>query len=329
MYLLLGISLKFAFLLIVNMLAAFISASIWRIIERPIAGVSANARAQIIFALRVGPVAMALVFVFAFLLPAYLIHEPENSGEVVSLKLAVLALFSSVGVSVALYRVYKSWRATRALARAWQLGAAEISINEINVPTFKIVHHFPVIAVIGIIKPKIYIAEQVLTSLDRNELTAAMAHEFGHLKSHDNLKRSILRTCRDLLIVPIGTDLDRAWAENAETAADEYVAHRGRATALDLASALVKLARIAPSQLWEAGAAGSRLFAENNADVTERVRRLLKFADSSEMPVLPSFSFGAWIWPVALSMLFIFYLTDQRLLLATHNAIEQFVWIIQ
>lgn len=329
MYFLLGVSLKFAFLLIVNLIAALISAGIWRLIAGPIAALSARSRAQIIFALRVGPVAAALIFVFAFIVPAYLLHEPENSGEVVSVKLAIIAGLSWLAIVVALYRVFKTWRVTRDLAFSWQKESSEISIEGIDVPTFKIVHPFPVIAVIGILRPKIYVAEQVLSSLTADELQAAMAHEYGHMKSHDNLKRTILRICRDLLIIPIGADLDRAWAENAETAADEYAAGLGRSTALDLASALVKLARIAPTHLGGATLAASYLFDEQNADVSDRVRRLLRFADGNDAKDIRRFAAPAWIWSVAFIGLLILHFADRRLLLTTHEAIENFVWMIQ
>jgi len=78
-----------------------------------------------------------------------------------------------------------------------------------------------VIAVVGSIRPRLFVAGQVLDSLTDEEMLAAIAHECGHLAA-DNFKRVLLRACRDMLtIVPCGRSLDRAWAENAEAAADE------------------------------------------------------------------------------------------------------------
>ena len=95
MYFFLGISLILAFLLIVNMVVAIGASALWRILSSRIEFLSVGTRAQIIFGLRVLPVAAAIVFVSAFLVPSYLLHEPASSGEVVSTKLGLIALISS------------------------------------------------------------------------------------------------------------------------------------------------------------------------------------------------------------------------------------------
>lgn len=332
MYFLLGISITLAFLLIVNMFAATLASGLWRIISRPILVLPANIRAQIIFALRIGPVAAAIVFVFAFVVPAYLLHEPEESGEVVSGKLALIAIASSFGVCIALYRVFKTWLVTGRLAANWQNNAVDIEVEGVNVPVFRMVHPFPVMAVVGVIRPRIFIAEQVLGSLTADEFQAAVAHEYGHLSSNDNLKRTILRVCRDLVILPVGNSLDRAWAENAESAADEYAANSGRFTALNLASALIKLARIAPKNSGHSTLFASYLIDEQRGDVTSRIRQLLSLSERNgvaEKLLFQAASAPSWLWPAALTALLVLHLTDQRLLLTTHEAIEHFVWLIQ
>lgn len=332
MYFLLGISLTLAFLLIVNMIVAIFASAFWRIISSWIGYLSVNARAQIIFGLRIMPVAVALVFVSAFLVPAYLVHEPAASGEVVSGKLALIAIVGSLGVLIALYRVMQTWIVTRRLASNWLSGAVEIALPGITVPIHRIKHQFPVIAVIGIFRPKMFVADQVLESLDQNEFAAAVAHEYGHLRANDNFKRTLLRVCRDLLILPFGKGLDRAWAENAESVADEYAAKTGRSTALDLASALVKIARIVPPHACPAMPAGAFLIEEQNVDVTSRVRRLVRLSEErcpearSGLPLLARASY-LWIW--VLTILAILPLFDQRLLSFTHDAIELFVRILR
>jgi hypothetical protein len=73
----------------------------------------------------------------------------------------------------------------------------------------------------------LFIAEQVLKILTKDELAAAIAHEYGHMAAHDNLKRSMLRASRAaLLIIPCGRSLDRAWGEASESAADEHAAQK-------------------------------------------------------------------------------------------------------
>lgn len=328
MYFLLGVSLKLAFLLIVNMAAALLASGIWSVAQGPIRTLSARTQASIIFFLRVAPVAAALIFVFAFVVPAYILYEPEDSGEVVSFKLAIIAGLSTIAVVVASYRVLRTWIATNDLARSWMAGSERIEINGVNVPVFKMTHPFPVIAVVGIFRPRLFVAEQVLQALNGDELAAAMAHEYGHMRSQDNLKRSILRVCRDLLILPLGADLDRAWARNAETAADDFAVTSSPSKALDLASALLKLARLAPAQLPRNAFAASFLFDEQHIDVTDRVRRLLKFAEDGPTSRSSPRFFPSWMWTAALLGLLLIHFSDRRLLLPTHEAIEHFVWLI-
>ncbi|CAN5631297.1 hypothetical protein BH10ACI3_BH10ACI3_28950 [soil metagenome] len=332
MYFLLGISLTLAFLLIVNMAVAIGASVLWRLLSSRIRDMTVSTRAQIIFGLRILPVAAALVFVFAFLVPSYLMHEPESSGEVVSGKLGVIALISSLGVCFALYRVLETWLVTRRLSRNWLKNAVRFEVKGISVPVHRIQHQFPVIAVIGIFRPKMFVAEQVLKSLDDKEFTAAVAHEYGHLKAKDNFKRTVLRVCRDLLIFPLGKGLDDAWAENAESVADEFAAGKGPSTALDLASALVKIARIVPPNAFPAMPAGAFLIEDQNTDITARVRRLVSLSGQQSIVgtrQMSGLSPLAWLSSAVLATLVIFPLFSSQCLTSTHEAVEQFVSLLK
>jgi Zn-dependent protease with chaperone function len=106
-----------------------------------------------------------------------------------------------------------------------------------------------VLALVGVWRPRLFIADKLLTALSPAELNAALAHESGHLAAHDNSKRAWMRACRDALtLVPCGRALDRAWDAATEEAADEYATCHDPNLALDLAAALVKIARLAEPQ---------------------------------------------------------------------------------
>ena len=93
-------------------------------------------------------------------------------------------------------------------------------------------------------RPRLFIAEQVLDALEADEIAAVIGHEFGHIAAWDNLKRLAMKLCGDILIVPFGRSLDSDWSEVSERAADEFAVGQGsRSTALNLASALIKIAR--------------------------------------------------------------------------------------
>ena len=125
----------------------------------------------------------------------------------------------------------------------------------------------------------------MLEILTPEEISAALAHENGHLAARDNLKRGLLQACRDaLLIIPSGRLLDKAWSEASEEAADENAARQGNNVALDLASALVKIARSIPEGARPTMPAGVFLLGSEPRDhqeakgIKSRVRRLIALA---------------------------------------------------
>jgi len=333
MYELLGISLVLASLLTINALASVVAAACWRFLERPLQRRSARARAEALFAIRVGPPALALISVTLFLVPSYVRYEPYRTGEVVSKKLAALAILSVIGVALALWRALHSSLATKSLRRDWLANAVPISLDGIAIPAFRIPNSFPIIAVVGVVRPRLFIAEQVLETLSQEELTAAIAHECGHLTAHDNCKRTLLRACRDvLMIVPCGRSLDRAWAEAAECAADEHAAQQNAETALNLASALVKIAKMVP-----VGARASVPMAaflvgiEETSGVKARVRRLLEFASDGCRRRAPNPRI-ARILP-ATSLVFLLALaiavaSNPRILVTVHSMVERAVELL-
>ena len=333
MYFLLGISLVFAFLLTLNLLASMSASVLWRAIARSASTLSFRRQEQIIFTLRAAPVAAALVFVSVFLLPAYLLYEPAASGETVSLKLAVISLASLLGIGAAFFRVFRTLRATRKLTRNWLKHSQLIAIAGVKIPVYRIQHPFPVIAVVGMLRPRMFVASQVFDSLTEDELRSAVAHEYGHLKAHDNFKRAFLRVCRDMLVFPLGRELDRAWADNNESAADEYAATTGGdSMALDLASTLVKIARIAPQNTSPAMPLGSFLIEEHAGDLKIRVQRLLQFPEKrtdGERPRVSGSRYSAWLYLALISSAVLFLATNKSLLLNIHDVSEHVVAILQ
>ena len=327
MYELLGICLVLAALLTINALASLLAAGCWRLLDWPLRNSPARMRAEILFALRVSPPALALISVGLFLIPSYIGYEPYSTSEVVSTKLAMLATVSAVGVAFALWRGFRSWFATRSLLRAWLATAEQIRLDGISTPTFRIQHPFPIIAVVGTIKPRLFVAEHVLQTLSEEEMKAAIAHECGHLAARDNLKRLVLRACRDaLMIVPCGRSIDRAWSENAEAAADEHAAGRGSAVALNLASALIEIARMVPAGTKPSMPAGAFILGDEKHGVMGRVNRLLALAGAGGQQSKPLFV--SWTERIGLCLLLTgltLTLTNTHALASLHVAMERVV----
>ncbi|HXL81926.1 MAG TPA: M48 family metalloprotease [Pyrinomonadaceae bacterium] len=290
MFELLGICLLLATLLTFNSLATLVTAALWRLFGNVTRSWSATGRARVIFFLRTFPASVAILFVLLLIVPSYLAYEPRHGAEDVSYKLALLAFVSTIGLVLAMERGLAAWRVTARLTADWIAQGEPIAIPGINIPSYRIDHYFPVIAIVGILRPRLFIATQVLDLLTAEEINAALSHEKGHLTGRDNMKRGLLRACRDsLLIIPCGRSLDRDWAEASEEAADERAASEGRNVALDLASALVKIARIIPEGARPTMPAGVFLFGDDEgAGILGRVRHLLAFAADADRPMLQS-----------------------------------------
>ena len=304
----------------------------WRIAAPATRRWSARARAEILFTLRIGAPLVSLVVVGVLLVPAYINYEPHATSEVVSKKLTALAALSIAGLVIAVWRACRSWIATKSLERTWLRAATRIDLPLIEIPTFRIGHSFPIIAVVGIFRPRLFIADQVLQSLSTHELAAAIAHECGHLAAGDNLKRGLLRACRDVLtIVPSGRSLDRAWSESVESAADEHAAQLSSDVALNLASALVRIARMVPTGPRTELPLAAFLVGDETRGIKARVRRLLEIASTTQSESVRKFQFSAML-PL-LAVLFTIFVgasvgSSTHLLLAVHSLVERVVLLL-
>jgi len=87
----------------------------------------------------------------------------------------------------------------------------------------------------------VLLSDAAAAVLSPQELATALQHEMAHAHRRDNLKKLLFRFCA----FPGMSRLEAAWCEAEEMAADDAaVASVG--DALDLASALIKLSRLAP-----------------------------------------------------------------------------------
>lgn len=339
MYEWLGICLALSALLTLNAAISALTAMVWRLVQARANHWSAKTKAQWIFVLRVFPGIASLISVAVFLIPAYIAHEPRHQSEHVTIKLAALAAFSAAGVVLAGWRGLAAWRVTRNLIRQWLANSESISLNPatIQVPAYRLRHAFPVIAVVGTFRPKLFIADFLFDSLTPKELAAAIAHECGHLAARDNLKRTLLRICRDVLtIVPCGRALDRYWAEASEEAADEFAAQHSGRTALELASALVKIARLVPqggSPILSAKTAGALLIGQDLTGLARRVTRLTELASATKthhsMELDAPTAVPASLWLLAGTVLMAIAMLANSFLATVHKWIEFTVSILQ
>jgi hypothetical protein len=233
----------------------------------------AAARARGLFLLRLLPAGVAALMVFGLVLPAFHRFEPRGHDETLPRSLLVLAAVGAVFAAAGLARACRTAAATRRLPRAWAAGARPLAIPGAPVPAFRLASEFPLVAIIGMVRPRLFVSDRVLDVCTPHEIEAIVAHEAGHLAARDNLRRMMMRCCPDLLTVcGAGAAIDHDWRAAAEEAADDCASRAEARRAVDLAGALVKVSRLMPPGVPAALPASALYHGEG---VERRVRRLL------------------------------------------------------
>jgi Zn-dependent protease with chaperone function len=323
--------LSLAAFLSINVLGTLIVTSSWVCLSRYFPGTQARRRATILFGLRVLPPAFALTFIVALLIPAYLLYEPYPTPESAGLPLLALAALSASSIAHATYRTITSWLVTRGMIAAWMRRAEPIHVGSVEIPAYRLSIMSPLLAVVGTLRPRLFVASQVLDSLSPEEVSVALAHERGHLLARDTLKRAVMNFCRHLLFTTrLGHLLDREWAKEAERAADEYAARSSAACALDLAAALVKIARLMPEGAGGVIQAGAFLIEGADEGVAGRVRRLTEMASTGSVNVGPESLFlkSATLTALLSFVLVLGTAADRQTLEALHALTERVIKLL-
>lgn len=283
------------------------------------------AAANLLFAVRIMPLSLALGVTLGLALPAFLKFEPRSTGELMSARLLLLA---AAGASIVVVMVLRGARVLRATARAEHRWRASCRQEQANVSGSKVRLYCvdrdsALLAVTGFFRPRIFVGQEAARVLSANELSAALAHELAHVSFCDNLKQLLMKMARLPRWLDKTGQEDAAWANASEAAADQAALAKG-ASAVDLAAALVKIGRLKRGPAIGDEVAASHLLPEIPASVLQlRVTRLQKVLEG-EM-VLPEIKSGRKPWRtlclVALPVLA--YLAGVNALLpAIHQALE-------
>ena len=132
-------------------------------------------------------------------------------------------------------------------------------------------------ALVGIVRSRLLVTRGLIDALTPEELAASIAHEVGHHRAWDNLKRLAMRGAPDLLgWTPAARAIERRWASASEHAADRQACGRRSRRAAALASALVKVARLMPP-MTPVNEPISTLI--DGGEIASRVQRLLDDGD--------------------------------------------------
>jgi len=257
-------------------------------------GNGAARRARRLFLAGMLPSALALAGA-GLLIPAFVLHEPAEPAERVGPLLLLAAVAGAALLAGGAWRALRDAHATRSLCRRWLGSARPLRLTGVTLPAPLPAHafesSFPVASVVGPWRPRLFVSRRVIEGCAPEELAAILAHEQAHVVARDNLKRALLSAAPDPLAwTPLGRRLRRDWHAAAEAAADERAAAGRPEVRLALASALVRLARLAARPVPLAGAA-----VIDDAPVASRVRRLL--APAPEAPPSPAAAFALLLAP--------------------------------
>jgi len=260
--------------LIVFMLVAALTSAIvalaWSALQVRVDRLAARTRERAYLGLRLAPAVVGLLFVALFYVPAFLLFEPPDSGERASAKVIALAAGAALPLLACARAAWRSWWFTRARVGGWLADAEPLHLSGFSAcPAFAVRAPFPVVAVVGVRRPLLVVSRAVIDACSEEELAAILQHEAAHLENRDNLKRLLMFSAPHLLAgAALSRSLERGWQQAAEEVADDRA---GAPRALDLAAALIKVARLA--QGCPAPPATVAAFCQGG-DIDRRVRRL-------------------------------------------------------
>jgi beta-lactamase regulating signal transducer with metallopeptidase domain len=247
---------------------------------------ASGAAAHFLLALRILPFALAVLFVLALCVPSYLWLEPAATSEAVGLACVLLGLLGFLTCCLSIVRTSHSLFASMRHNRFCRLAGQETRLPGESFPVVLVENEAPLLALSGVLRPRLLVSRGILQSLSADELDAALRHERAHRTSLDNAKRLLILLAPDVLpfFTPLRS-LDRAWSRFAEWAADDRAAAGDSNRAVSLAAALVRVARMG---------SGPRLPALSTSllacdrDLSARVNRLLQGVPNAPAPAKPA-----------------------------------------
>lgn len=264
-----GATLALAWFCLLNVAASVAVA----LAARPLAA-SARGRTPIVwFGLRMFPAVAAASFVAAIFLPSYWLYEPRDVIEGFDLLLTIGAGLTAAAALAGVARGVSAWRRAARRTRAWMQTARPLALPGTSMPAFAIDAETPVLALVGVLRPRLLVTRGLLAVLSAEELAASVAHEIGHSRAWDNLKRLAMRSAPDVLPPTAAMHaLERRWASSSEHRADHVASDNDPRLRCALASALLKVARLTPPSPPMAEPISTLI---GGGDIASRVRRLL------------------------------------------------------
>ena len=264
---------------VLNALGTLMAWAAFETVRRRTAAAGRAPGPQTLFAIRMLPLALASVFAFGIFLPVHWAAESREGTEYFGGMLYAVAGISVLLLVRSTTRIVSAMRACRALRRSWPAPAATM-VEDGSMPGMSLA---------GIFRTKVMVGRPVLDTLSKDELEVAVAHEIAHQRSRDNLKRFAMFASADFFgFTGSARQLEQMWNVGVECDADAVAVNGDPKRAANLASALLKVARLGgaathvpSSPLWSTFYQAALL--------ELRVRRLVTGTSTpSSSPLLPA-----------------------------------------
>jgi hypothetical protein len=322
-FMLRGIAVSFSIFFTLYVVLSLIVGVIWRRGWLYGQRDSAQVCCDRLFALRMAPFFLALVATFFFAVPSFLEFEPHIAGEPMERGLPLLAFCGAAVFLIGTWNVIWALRQVSKTVARWSMNAKQLDAwsAELNsVPVIQTSAAAPPLTAEGILQSRVWLSSATEFVLTESELRCALQHELVHIRRRDNLRKLMLR----FVAVPGMAELENAWRETSEMAADD-AAVSSASEALDLAAAVIKLSRGASlvSPLASQVALTTGLVHSPAASLDERVKRLITWPERQQYPASPSLLRPALCAAVITMVILANY---TFLLLRVHSATE---WLIR
>src|SRR5580700_1511271 len=242
--------------------------------------------ARCLLVLRLLPAIGAAFIVMAVCLPSYLWLEPDAPTERVGFGCLAVALLGVAMWGLSLARGLRAAAGSRHFLMRCQRAGRPTRLPGQPSEAWIVDGAAPLVALGGIVHPRLIVSRGVLSALTAEQLAAAVRHERAHWTSRDNLKRLLILLTPGILPFSGGSrTLERGWRKFAEWAADDRAVAGSARRSFALAAALVRVARISAGPAAQAPLASMLL--EEADQLAARVERLLRAAPSIPRSVGP------------------------------------------
>jgi Zn-dependent protease with chaperone function len=264
-----GILLAFSAVTFATAIGWATIALVWRW-RFKLAPLTPSLRRMVLAYVRTLPLALVLVLVPTQVV-AFLRYESGRAESAGLLLFATAALGASLIVAAAL-RATRSWYHTARAVALWRRRAIPLRISVWRSRAWTVDVPLPVAVVVGVFRPALFIADQVIARCSEEELLAIVAHETAHANARDNLVKWLFELTPGSTLFPRRCALlEGAWQTASEDAADAAASRE--TSPLDLAAALLKVARLGGARTADTLAASALI---GHRSLRSRIRRLLQ-----------------------------------------------------